>query len=88
MLAGARVGQGITANNIEIASGGRAIEADVMHVAGNWIMRGANIAGNIRFAGAQIKRQFDFTECRIQGGGDLAIRADGASIERLVHGAC
>lgn len=80
MLAGARIGQGITASNIEITSAGRAIEADVMHVAGNWIMRDANITGSIRFAGAQIEGQVGFTQSRLHAAGDLAIRADGARI--------
>jgi hypothetical protein len=80
MLAGARVEQGINASNIKIESSGRALEADTMHVGGNWIMRGGNIGGNIRFAGARIEGQVAFTECTIRGGGDLAIRADGAHI--------
>lgn len=80
MLAGARVGQAIAASNIEITSESRAIEADVMQLRGNWIMRGAHIFGNVRFAGAQIDGQIGFTECHIDGGGDLAVRADGAHI--------
>ena len=80
MLAGARIEQGINASNVRIESSGRAIDADTMHVGGNWIMRGGDIAGNIRFAGAEVDGQIAFTECNIRGGGDLAIRADGARI--------
>ena len=80
MLSGARINQGISASNIEIDGKGRAIEADVIHIGGNWIMRGAKIAGSIRFAGAQIEGQIGFTEIDIQSIGDLAIRADGAMI--------
>src|SRR5215468_2940441 len=80
MLAGARIEQGINASNIKVESSGRAVEADTMHVGGNWIMRGGDISGNIRFAGARIEGQVAFTECTIRGGGDLAIRADGAHI--------
>jgi hypothetical protein len=80
MLAGARIEQGINASNIRIGSSGRAVEADTMHVGGNWIMRGGDITGNVRFAGARIEGQVAFTECTIRGGGDLAIRADGAHI--------
>jgi hypothetical protein len=80
-LAGARLGQGLSANNIEIdGERGRAIEADVIQIRGNWIMRGALISGSVRFAGARIDGQVGFTECRIKGSGDLAIRADGADI--------
>ncbi len=86
-LAGARVGQGIMANDVTVDGPGRAIEADVMHLGGNWIMRSGKIKGSIRFAGAQIEGQVAFTACEIDGGGDLAIRADGAQIaRRLVHG--
>src|SRR5262245_24205017 len=80
MLAGARVEQGINASNVKVASSGRAVEADTMHVGGNWIMRGGEITGNVRFAGARVEGQVAFTECTIRGGGDLAIRADGAHI--------
>jgi hypothetical protein len=80
MLAGARIKQGINANNIKIESSGRALEADTMHVGGNWVMRGGDISGNVRFAGARIEGQVAFTQCTIRGGGDLAIRADGAHI--------
>jgi hypothetical protein len=80
MLAGARVEQGINASNVKIESSGRAVEADTMHVGGNWIMRGGDLTGNVRFAGARIEGQVAFTECTIRGGGDLAIRADGAHI--------
>ena len=80
MLAGARVEQGINASNVKIESSGRAVEADTMHVGGNWIMRGGDITGNVRFAGARIEGQVAFTESTIRGGGDLAIRADGAHI--------
>ena len=80
-LAGARVGQGIMANDITVDGPGRAIEADVMHLGGNWIMRSGKIKGTIRFAGAQIEGQLAFTACEIDGGGDLAIRADGAQIQ-------
>jgi len=80
MLAGARIEQGINASNIKVESSGRAVEADTMHVGGNWIMRGGDISGNVRFAGARIEGQVAFTECTIRGGGDLAIRADGAHI--------
>src|SRR5262245_29860805 len=80
MLAGARIEQGINASTIKIESSGRALEADTMHVGGNWIMRGGNITGNVRFAGARIEGQVAFTECTIRGAGDLAIRADGAHI--------
>ena len=79
-LAGARIGQGLTLNSIEIDGHGRAIEADVIDVGGNWTMRGAKLKGSIRFAGAQINGQVAFTESHIEGGSDLAIRADGASI--------
>ncbi len=79
-LAGARIEQGLQASDITIDSTGRAIEADVMHVGGNWTMRGAKINGNVRFAGAQIDGQIGFTECDITGGGDLAIRADGSNV--------
>jgi hypothetical protein len=80
-LAGARVGQGILANDVTIDGPGRAVEADVLHLGGNWIMRSGKIKGSIRFAGAQIDGQVAFTACEIDGGGDLAIRADGAKIE-------
>jgi hypothetical protein len=80
LLAGARITQSIFASNIQIESSGRAIDADVMHVGGNWVMRGAKINGNIRLAGSQIDGQIGFTECQISGGGDLAIRADGAHV--------
>jgi hypothetical protein len=80
MLAGARIEQGINASNVKIESSGRAVEADTMHVGGNWIMRGGDITGNVRFAGARVEGQVAFTECTIRGGGDLAIRADGAHI--------
>jgi hypothetical protein len=80
MLAGARIEQGINASNIKVGSSGRAVEADTMHVGGNWIMRGGDITGNVRFAGARIEGQVAFTECTIRGGGDLGIRADGAHI--------
>jgi hypothetical protein len=80
MLAGARIEQGINASNIRVGSSGRAVEADTMHVGGNWIMRGGDITGNVRFAGARIEGQVAFTESTIRGGGDLAIRADGAHI--------
>ncbi len=79
-LAGARIGQGLTLNSIEIDGHGRAIEADVIDVGGNWMMRGAKLKGSVRFAGAQINGQVAFTESHIEGGSDLAIRADGASI--------
>ncbi|MBO0765083.1 MAG: hypothetical protein J2P50_10910 [Hyphomicrobiaceae bacterium] len=79
-LAGARIGQGLAASSIEIDGQGRAIEADVMHVGGNWIMRGAKITGSVRFAGAYIEGQLGLTESRIVGTGDLAIRADAATI--------
>ena len=79
-FAGARIGQNLNASTIEIDGSGRAVEADVMHLAGNWIMRGSKIKGSVRFAGAQINGQVAFTESRIEGSGDLAIRADGASI--------
>ncbi|MGE0023740.1 MAG: hypothetical protein AB7S70_08940 [Hyphomicrobium sp.] len=80
-LAGARVSQGIIANDVTISSTGRAIEADVLHLGGNWIMRNGKIKGSIRFAGAQIEGQVGFTASQIDGTGDLAIRADGAQIE-------
>jgi hypothetical protein len=80
MLAGARIEQGIHASNVKIESSGRALDADTVHVGGNWIMRGGDINGNVRFAGARIEGQVAFTECKIRGGGDLAIRADGAHI--------
>jgi hypothetical protein len=80
MLAGARIEQGINASNVRIESSGRALEADTMHVGGNWIMRGGDLTGNVRFAGARIEGQVAFTECKIHGGGDLGIRADGAHI--------
>ena len=79
-FAGARLGQGLSASNIEIEGRGRAIEADVIHIGGNWIMRGARITGSVRFAGARIEGQIGFTESKIQGSGDLAIRADGAHV--------
>jgi hypothetical protein len=79
-LAGARIGQGLALNSIEIDGHGRAIEADVIDVGGNWTMRGAKLKGSVRFAGAQINGQIAFTESHIEGGSDLAIRADGASI--------
>lgn len=80
-LAGARVSQGILANDVTIHGPGRAIEADVLHLGGNWIMRNGKLKGSIRFAGAQIEGQIGFTACQIEGGGDLAIRADGAHIQ-------
>jgi hypothetical protein len=80
ILTGARIQQGINASRMTIQSTGRALEADTMHVGGNWIMRGSDITGNVRFAGARIEGQVAFTECKIRGGGDLAIRADGANI--------
>lgn len=80
-LAGARLSQGILANDVTIQGPGRAIEADVLHLGGNWIMRNGKIRGSIRFAGAQIEGQVGFTACQIEGGGDLAIRADGAQIQ-------
>jgi hypothetical protein len=43
-------------------------------------MRGAKIIGNVRFAGAYIEGQLGFTESRIEGSGDLAIRADAATV--------
>jgi hypothetical protein len=79
-LAGAQIGQGLSASNIEIDGKGRAIEADVMHVRGNWIMRGAKITGSVRFAGAVVEGQLGFTQSVIEGSGDLAIRADGAQV--------
>lgn len=79
-LAGAQIGQGLSASNIEIDGRGRAIEADVMHVRGNWIMRGAKITGSVRFAGAVVEGQLGFTQSVIEGSGDLAIRADGAQV--------
>ncbi len=79
-LAGARIGQGLSASSVEIDGHGRAIEADVVQIGGNWIMRGAKIKGSVRFAGAEINGQVAFTESQFEGGGDLAIRADGASI--------
>ena len=79
-LAGANVGQGILANNITIDGDGRAIEADVMQLGGNWVMRDGRIKGSIRLAGARIEGQLALTACKIEGGGDLAIRADGAEI--------
>lgn len=79
-LAGARISQGILANDVTIQGPGRAIEADVLHLGGNWIMRNGKIKGSIRFAGAQIEGQVGFTASQIEGGGDLAIRADGAEI--------
>ena len=79
-LAGAQIGQGLSASNIEIDGRGRAIEADVMHVRGNWIMRGAKITGSVRFAGAIVEGQLGFTQSVIEGSGDLAIRADGAQV--------
>lgn len=79
-VAGARIRQGISASKVTIAGKGRAIEADVVQLGGNWIMRGAVISGSVRFAGAQIDGQVGFTECTIDGSGDLAIRADGADI--------
>jgi hypothetical protein len=80
-LAGARISQGILANDVTIEGPGRAIEADVMHLGGNWIMRNGKLKGSIRFAGAQIEGQIGFTASKIEGGGDLAIRADGAEIK-------
>lgn len=80
-LAGARIGQGILANDITIDGPGRAIEADVLHLGGNWIMRNGKLKGSVRLAGARIEGQVGFTACKIEGGGDLAIRADGAEIE-------
>ncbi len=80
-LAGARISQGIMANDVTIEGPGRAIEADVLHLGGNWIMRSGKITGSIRFAGAQIEGQVAFTGSKIEGGGDLAIRADGARIQ-------
>lgn len=80
-LAGARISQGIHANDVTIDGPGRAIEADVLHLGGNWIMRNGKIKGSIRFAGAQIEGQIGFTASQIEGGGDLAIRADGAQIQ-------
>lgn len=80
-LAGAQIGQGLSASNIEIDGRGRAIEADVMHVRGNWIMRGAKITGSVRLAGAVVDGQLGFTQSAIQGSGDLAIRADGAQVK-------
>jgi hypothetical protein len=80
-LAGARISQGILANDVTISGPGRAIEADVLHLGGNWIMRNGKLKGSVRFAGAQIEGQIGFTACQIEGGGDLAIRADGASIQ-------
>lgn len=80
-LAGARISQGIMANDVTIQGPGRAIEADVLHLGGNWIMRNGKLKGSIRFAGAQIEGQVGFTACQIEGGGDLAIRADGAQIQ-------
>jgi len=79
-LAGARISQGILANDVTIDGAGRAIEADVLHLGGNWIMRNGKIKGSIRFAGAQIEGQVGFTACQIEGG-ELAIRADGARID-------
>lgn len=79
-VAGARITQGISASHVVIVGRGRAIEADVVHLGGNWIMRGAKIQGSVRFAGAQIDGQVGFTESTIEGSGDLAIRADGAHI--------
>jgi len=79
-FAGAQIGQSLSASSVEIEGRGRAIEADVMRVGGNWIMRGSKIMGSIRFAGAEINGQVAFTESQIDGSGDLAIRADGASI--------
>lgn len=80
-LAGARISQGILANDVTVNGPGRAIEADVLHLGGNWIMRNGKLKGSIRFAGAQIEGQVGFTACQIEGGGDLAIRADGAEIK-------
>lgn len=79
-IAGARIEQGINASKIRIESTGRAIDADTVHVGGNWVMRGGDIVGNVRFAGGNIDGQVAFTECHIRGGGELAIRADGAMI--------
>lgn len=79
-LAGAQIGQGLSASNIEIDGRGRAIEADVLHVRGNWIMRGAKIKGSVRLAGAVVEGQIGFTQSIIEGSGDLAIRADGAHV--------
>src|SRR5205807_8781271 len=70
MLAGARIEQGLNASNIKIGSSGRAVEADTMHVGGNWIMRGGDITGNVRFAGAGTEGQVAFRAGKIQGGGD------------------
>lgn len=80
-LAGARISQGILANDVTIDGSGRAIEADVLHLGGNWIMRNGKLKGSIRFAGAQIEGQVGFTACQIDSNGDLAIRADGAQIQ-------
>jgi hypothetical protein len=80
-IAGARIGQGIVANDVTIEGPGRAIEADGLHLGGNWIMRSGKIKGSIRFAGARIEGQVAFTASRIDGSGDLAIRADGAEIQ-------
>lgn len=79
-LAGAQIGQGIVASNMTITGEGRAIEADVVQLGGNWIMRGANVTGSIRFAGATIEGQVGFTASKIKSDGDLAIRADGARV--------
>jgi hypothetical protein len=79
-IAGARIRQGIAASQITIVGSGRAIEADVVTLGGNWVMRGARVTGSIRFAGAEIEGQVAFTESVIVGSGDLAIRADGAHI--------
>lgn len=80
-LAGGRISQGILANDVTIDGPGRAIEADVLHLGGNWIMRNGKLKGSVRFAGAQVEGQIAFTACQIEGGGDLAIRADGARIQ-------
>src|SRR5215468_7439917 len=72
MLAGARVEQGINASNIKIDSSGRALEADTMHVGGNWIMRGGDITGNVRFAGARIEGLVRFPSAHL--GNEMRLR--------------
>jgi hypothetical protein len=84
-VSGAVIGYGIGATQVEIeghgrVDQGRAIEADVLQLKGNWIMRSSRITGSVRLAGARIEGQIGFTGSTIKGSGDLAIRADGAHV--------
>src|SRR5215471_1674385 len=77
-LRGANIGEALAMDSIKINHrGDTAVLADGMRLGGPWVLRSADIAGEVRFASARIGGGLLWEDAKIQNN-QIAVAADGA----------